>query len=123
MLPLEDHAMPHARKPNPIVDLAEARLAQNMAEMQALLAPELSDAVSAEALSRHVAAQLAALPAEDGGLLRRKLAVTVHDLETLVASLQQELTGLGQELRTVTCHSGAATAYGTAGRRPTPHRG
>lgn len=115
--------MTHAHKPAPVIHLAEARLTRKMAEAQALLAPELTEAVNAEELSRHVAAQLAALPAEEGGLLRRKLAVTVHDLETLVAALEQELAELAGELRTVSCHSGAANAYGAAGRRPLPHHG
>lgn len=104
--------MPTKRKPHPVVELAEIRSARTMAATQKALAPEITDALSAEELARHVAAQLATLPGEDRSLLNRKVLVAVHDLEGLVDALQTQLNGLAHELRKVSSHTNAATAYG-----------
>lgn len=114
--------MTHDRRPAPVIDLIEVRMTQKLAEAQARLAPNTMDAISAEELSRHVAAQLTHLPTGERTLLRRNLAVTVHDLEGLVAALHDELNGLAEELRTISIHSDAAIAYGQAARRPSDHR-
>jgi hypothetical protein len=107
-----EKAMSSKRKPHPVVELAEVRSARTMAATQKTLAPEITDALSAEDLARHVAEQLAALPGEDRSLLRRKMLVAVHDLEGLVDALQTQLNGLAHELRKVSSHTNAATAYG-----------
>jgi hypothetical protein len=114
--------MTHDRHPAAIIDLTEVRMTQKLAEAQSRLAPETTEAMNAEELSRHVAAQLATLPSGERTLLRRNLAVTVHDLEGLVTALQDELAGLAQELRTVSIHSDAVSAYGQVGRRPSDNR-
>lgn len=103
-------------KTGAVVDLAEIRTARTLARTQARLLPEITDHLAAEDLSRRVAAQLAALPVGERNLLRRDVVVAVHDLEALVASLRTELSDLVDELRTVSSHSGAATAYGRAAR-------
>lgn len=66
--------------PQTVVALAEARATRTLAATQALLLPEADEPLAAEELSRRVAAQLAALPAEERPLLRRKVLVAVHDL-------------------------------------------
>lgn len=109
-------------KINAVVELAEIRTARTLARTQARLVPEITSELAAEELSRRVAAQLAALPADERSLLQRNVMVAVHDLEGLVTSLQTELNDLAAELRTVSNHSGAATAYGRAGRRPSENR-
>ncbi|MCR6632561.1 MAG: hypothetical protein NVV74_22340 [Magnetospirillum sp.] len=108
--------------PQTVVALAEARATRTLAATQALLLPEADEPLAAEELSRRVAAQLAALPAEERPLLRRKVLVAVHDLEGLVDALQAQLDGLADELRKVSTHSSAATAYGRMARRPSDHR-
>lgn len=104
------------------IDLADRRAARRTAEAEALVAPGLTEAGARE-LARVVAAQLAALPERERRLLRRKVAVAVHDLESLVVALKAELAGLARDLRAVSSHSGAAGAYGTAARRATPRHG
>jgi hypothetical protein len=104
--------MSSKRKPHPVVELAEIRSARVMAAARQALVPGADDALEAEELARRVAGQLAALPAEDRSLLRRKVLVAVHDLEGLVDALQAQLNGLAHELRKVSSHTSAATAYG-----------
>lgn len=101
-----------------VIDLAERRTERVLAATQALLVPDAVGALAAEELSRRVARQLAELPPEQGALLRRKVVVAVHDLEGLVAALQDQLNTLAGELRKVSAHSTAALAYGRRADRP-----
>lgn len=111
------------RKPDPtIIELADVRAARTLSATQAMLVPDETATLAPEELSRRVAAQLAALPHDEGQLLRRKVLVAVHDLEGLVDALQAQMNGLAQELRKVSSHSTAATAYGRNARRPPDHR-
>lgn len=105
------------RKPDPaIIELAEMRAARTLAATQALLLPDEASPLAAEDLSRRVAAQLSSLPKDESLLLRRKLLVAVHDLEGLVDALQSEMDGLADELRKVSSHSAAVSAYGRPAR-------
>lgn len=110
-------------KPTPaqLVDLADVRTSRTLASTQAMLAPDATEPLKAEELSRRVAAQLAALPDDKRSLLRRKVLVAVHDLEGLVEALQAQLDGLAGELRKVSAHTTAATAYGRMTHRPADH--
>lgn len=110
------------RERKPVVVHADIRMRRTIAEAQALMVPEVTDCLTAEQLSRHVAAQLATLPATERRRLRRNAQVAMHDLEELVAVLESELSDLADELRTVSSHSGAVTAYGRTGRRPSENR-
>lgn len=116
-MPLERNA-----KAKDVAKRASIRTARTLARAQALLLPEISDDLAAEEVSRRVAAHMATLPADERGLVRRKVIVAVHDLEGLVASLKSELSDLADELRTVSSHSGATSAYGRVGRRPPENR-
>lgn len=103
--------MSHKRKPHPVVELAEIRANRTLAATRALLVPGANDALSPEDLSRRVAEQLSALPDDQRSLLRRKILVAVNDLEGLVESLQGQMNDLAHDLRKVSNHSSAATAY------------
>lgn len=105
-----------------IIELADVRAARTMAATQASLLPSEPTLLDAEELSRRVAEQLACLPHEEGLLLRRKMLVAVHDLEGLIDALQEQMNTLAQELRKVSSHSNAATAYSRPVRRPSDHR-
>lgn len=105
-----------------IIELAEVRATRTLTATQAMLVPDETATLTAEELSRRVAEQLATLPQEEGLLLRRKMLVAVHDLEGLVEALQTQMNGLAQELRKVSSHSTAASAYGRPTRRPSDHR-
>lgn len=114
--------MPNKPALNAIIELADVRAARTMAATQASLLPNEPTLLDAEELSRRVAAQLATLPREEGLVLRRKMLVAVHDLEGLIDALQEQMTTLAQELRKVSTHSTAATAYSRPVRRPSDHR-
>lgn len=105
-----------------VVEFAEIRTARTMAVVQSRLVPNVDAILSAEDLSFQVAAQLAALPKADRGLLRQNIALSIHDLDGLVQALESQMTGLALELRKVSSHSDAATAYGRQARRPCDHR-
>lgn len=107
---------------NAIIELADVRAARTMVATQASLLPNEPTLLDAEELSRRVAEQLAALPTAEGLLLRRKMLVAVHDLEGLVDALQEQMNTLAHELRKVSSHSSAATAYSRPVRRPSDHR-
>lgn len=114
--------MSRKAKVHPVVELAEIRAARTAIATQRALVPDTDEILSAEELSRRVASQLAALPADDRSLLRRKVVVAVHDLEGLVDALQSQLNGLAQELRKVSSHSSAASAYGRCTRTSSDKR-
>lgn len=99
-----------------IVELAEVRTHRTMAAAQARLLPDETAHLEAEEMARRVAAQLSALPQDERHLLRREILVTVHDLEGLIDALQSQMNELSQELRKVSSHTSAATAYGRTGR-------
>lgn len=105
-----------------IIELAEVRATRTLSATQAMLLPDEAAQLTAEELTRRVAEQLAALPQEEGLVLRRKMLVAVHDLEGLVEALQTQMNVLAQELRKVSTHSTAAAAYGRPVRRPSDHR-
>lgn len=105
-----------------IIDLADVRASRTLAATQAALLPNEPTLLDAEELSRRVAEQLATLPPGEGLLLRRKMLVAVHDLEGLVDALQEQMNTLSHELRKVSNHSNAATAYSRPVRRPSDHR-
>ncbi|MGE5517948.1 MAG: hypothetical protein ACM31D_19265 [Bacteroidota bacterium] len=112
------------RKPDldAIIELADVRAARGLAATQAALLPDETTLLDAEELSRRVAEQLSTLPRDQGLLLRRKMLVAVHDLESLVDALQEQMNTLALELRKVSSHSSAATAYSRPVRRPSDHR-
>lgn len=114
--------MPNKPALSAIIELADVRAARTMAATQASLLPSEPTLLDAEELSRRVAAQLATLPREEGLVLRRKMLVAVHDLEGLIDALQEQMSTLAQELRKVSTHSNAATAYSRPVRRPSDHR-
>lgn len=114
--------MPNKPALTAIIELADVRAARTIAATQASLLPNEPTLLDAEELSRRVAAQLATLPREEGLVLRRKMLVAVHDLEGLIDALQEQMTTLAQELRKVSTHSTAATAYSRPVRRPSDHR-
>ena len=104
-----------------VVKLAEVRAERTMAATQARLLPEEGAHLEAEELARRVAAQLSSLPQDDRRLLRREILVSVHDLEGLIDALQSQMNELSRELRKVSSHTSAATAYGRAAH-PGTHR-
>lgn len=108
--------------PTAVIELAEVRTTRTLAATQALLVPDAATPLEAEELSRRVAAQLLSLPQEESLLLRRKVLVAVHDLEGLVDALQTQMDGLAHELRKVSDHNTAASAYGRPARRPLDRR-
>lgn len=114
------------RKPNAalgaVVELADARAKRTMTATQTSLLPDETAPLAAEELARRVAQQLATLPEDDRRLLRRNMLVAVHDLEGLVDALQTQMDGLAQELRKVSEHTSAATAYGRTAVRPAKRR-
>lgn len=101
-----------------MAEQANVEAERTMAATQAALLPDEPALLDAEELSRRVAEQLATLPKEEGLALRRKMLVAVHDLEGLVDALQGQMDTLAQELRKVSTHSNAATAYSRPIRRP-----
>lgn len=105
-----------------IIELAEIRTERVLNATQVALVPGEDAPLSAQELSRRVAERLAALPPEEGLLLRRKMMVAVNDLEELVETLQSQMTTLAQELRRVSNHSSAVTAYNRPLRHPSAHR-
>ncbi len=104
-----------------VVELAEVRAQRTMAATQARLLPDEGAHLEAEELARRVAAQLASLPQDDRRLLRREILVSVHDLEGLIDTLQAQMNELSRELRKVSSHTSAVTAYGRAAH-PGTHR-
>lgn len=104
-----------------VVKLAEIRAERTMAATQARLLPDENAHLEAEELARRVAAQLASLPQDERHLLRREILVSVHDLEGLIDTLQAQMNELSRELRKVSSHTSAATAYGRTAH-PGTHR-
>ena len=104
-----------------VVELADIRARRAMAAARARLLPHETAHLEAEEMARRVAAQLATLPDGDRRVLRRDILVAVHDLEGLVDALQAQMNELSRELRKVSTHTSAATAYGRAAH-PGKHR-
>lgn len=111
-----------AREMAAVVELAEARTKRTLAATQTRLLPEETSPLQAEELARRVAVQLQSLPEDDRHLLRRNLLVSVHDLEGLIDALQAQMGDLAQELRKVSSHTAAATAYGRTAQAPAKTR-
>jgi hypothetical protein len=103
--------------PGNVVPLAEARIRRALDGVGRHLGGE-ADAL---ALSEGIARQLAAMPPEERGLLRRQVALATHDLEELVDTLEAELGLLADDLRAVNLRSEAVRAYRRAATIA-PHR-
>lgn len=94
------------------IERTERHACRVIAATRTRLLPGEDTQLDAEELSRRVADQLSSLPEQDRGLLRREMLVAVHDLEGLVDALEAQMGDLSVELRKVTSHTRAATAYG-----------
>ena len=70
----------------------------------------------AKALSQRLARDLAGLSVERRQLIRRQVAVAVHDLEEFVRLLETERAAVVADIETLNRHRGAADAYGRAVR-------
>lgn len=109
---------PEAKALSSVVSLVEVQADRIMNATRTRLLPTETAHMEAEELSRRVAAQLSALPEQERNLLRHEIVVAVHDLEGLVDALQTQMNTLANELRKVSSHTSAATAYGRTDHRP-----
>jgi hypothetical protein len=109
--------MPRKNPSADIIPLAEARIRRVLDGVGRHLGGE----AEALALSEGIARQLAAMPSDQRRLLRRQVALSTHDLEELVNSLEAELGLLADDLRAVNLRSEAARAYRRAAIMA-PHR-
>lgn len=92
-------------------DAAERKAKRTLAQVAHTLAPRTIGPQEATALARSIANSLATLPPDQALIMRQRVGVAVSELDALIAELKGELSSLGQELKTVAAHSGAAAAY------------
>jgi len=111
-----DSGMSKRMRNDNLIDLVEVRSRRTMVRISNSLLPGESTVENAEELANRVARQFEALPDSENGLLRRRVALAIHDLESLISALQADLDNLGQELKAVNQHSGAVKAYNRATR-------
>lgn len=104
----------------PVVTLAEARATRTLADIRERLGGD-ADAEASQ-LAACVASQLASLPAEAKRLLRREVAIAVHELEDLVEALESELDQVADDLHAINRRASAAQAYGHAAPSRAPRR-
>lgn len=101
--------MKKPRRPGP--DAVEQKAKHALAQVARTLDPEAIGPREALELAQAIAGSLSTLPPDQALILRRRVGVAVGELETLIEELKGELSTVGQELKTVAAHSGAAAAY------------
>ncbi len=89
----------------------DIKVKRTLSEISRSLDPESIGPKEANALAQRIADQMAHLPASDAIIIRQRVGVAVTELETLIAELKEELSTLGDTLKTVTRHSTVAAAY------------
>lgn len=113
--------MPTKKTRKNVVLLSEVRADRMLAEIRQTFTGDGPSVEDAKALAVRVAEQLRILPPNRRRILRTRLAVAVHDLEDLVAALENELSALADDLRAVNRHGDASSAYGRSARIGTKH--
>ena len=93
------------------VDPVDIKVKRKLSEISKSLDPETIGPQEAQLLAEKVACQLADLPLEDAIIIRQRVGVAVSELETLVEELRDELSALGDTLKSVSQHSTVAAAY------------
>ena len=96
------------------LEQVQARAACKLAEIHQLIAPGLTAPFTFEQLHRIAEERMAGLPPAEREVLRRKALVAYSELERLIEEMSQHLADIGSELRKVTQHNRAASAYAQA---------
>ncbi len=98
------------------LEQVDARVARKLAEIHQLLAPGLAAPFTIDELQRAAEARMGGLPPAEQQRLRLKAIVAYAELEQIIEELSQHVADIGAELRTVSHHSRAVTAYNQAPR-------
>jgi hypothetical protein len=91
--------------------LLQGRVTCKLAEIHQMLAPGVTEPVTAEELQARADRHMASLPPEDQEKLRLKAMVAYADLERLSAEMTQQMDLLTAEITKVTRHRRANIAY------------
>lgn len=104
-----------------VVELAEIRSRRVLEELRDALLPGGPAPTDPAALAGALADKLERLPQAEARAYRRRMAMAVQDLERLGEALRRELAQIARDLRAVSAHGAAASAYcRTTSRRPRP---